>query len=41
MDKENMICNCGFEAVDRQQFEEHINNCESVGTDDWEATTSL
>ena len=41
MNKEKMICNCGYKAEDRPEFEEHINACESVGTDDWEANTTL
>ena len=40
MEKEKMICNCGFKAVDREQFEEHIDTCVSVGTDEWESNTT-
>jgi hypothetical protein len=41
MEKEDMKCVCGFEAVDKQEFEEHIDTCEQVGTDTWEAWTTL
>ncbi len=35
-----MICNCGYKAGDLEDFENHIDTCEKVGTDDWEAITT-
>lgn len=35
-----MICNCGFKADNREEFENHINSCKEVGTEEWEAKNS-
>lgn len=40
MDEEKMICNCGFKADDTKKFEQHIDTCIEVGTDEWEANTT-
>ena len=40
MNKEKMICNCGYEASDLVDWENHIDNCDGVGTDEWEAITT-
>ena len=41
MGKEDMKCVCGFEAVNREEFEKHIDTCEQIGTDTWETWTTL
>ena len=40
MNKEEMICDCGFKAENRNDFEKHIDTCPEVGTDTWEANTT-
>ena len=40
MKKEKMICNCGYEASNLEDWEDHIDICESVGTDEWDAITT-